>query len=403
MKKLYWSFLIIVLADFSEPCIAQSISYGEAMARMVMNAYPDSLVVKKYVTHGTERVEDKSHPATWDYEQGVLLRGFDHLWKQTHEKIYYNYMKKMIDAFVQNDGSIRTYDLTDYNIDDIAPGAIVMSLYNETKEAKYKVAAYQLREQLKWQPRTKEGGFWHKHRYPYQMWLDGLYMAEPFYTEFASTFSEPSDFDDIANQIIWMEKHVRDTKTGLLYHGWDESKKQKWANPQTGQSPEFWSRAMGWYIMAIVDVLDYFPKNHSSQKEIVAILQRLVAAITKYQNDAGVWYQVMDKATVKGNYQEASASCMFTYAIAKGVRLGYVDASYKQTALKAFNGLVKQFIETDKDGTVHLINSCSGAGLGGTPYRDGSFAYYVKETVRKDDLKGIGPFIEASIEIEQLK
>ena len=302
------------------------------------------------------------------------------------------------------DGGIRTYDIVDYNIDDVTPGRIILSLYNATKQEKYKKAAYRLYEQLIWQPRTKEGGFWHKHRYPYQMWLDGLYMAGPFYAEFAKTFNEEKYFDDIANQFIWMEKHARDTKTGLIYHGWDESKKQRWANPATGQSPEFWGRAMGWYAMALVDVLDYFPKEHVKQKEIVAIFQRLATALKKYQDQSsGVWYQIVDKAEVKGNYLEASDSCMFTYALAKGVRMGYLDKSFSTVAKNGFDGIIKNFIEKDSNGLVHLTKSVSVGGLGGTPYRDGSYEYYLSEPLRTDDLKGVGPFIEASAEIELIK
>jgi unsaturated rhamnogalacturonyl hydrolase len=378
---------------------------GERMAAMVIKMYPDSLVVKKYVTHerGGEKItEEVKAPAVWDYEQGVLLAGFEILYKQTNNAAYFNYIKKIEDRFVKADGSIRTYDLTDYNIDDVAPGRLLLLLYQETKDEKYKIAAYHIREQLQWQPRTKEGGFWHKHRYPYQMWLDGLYMGEPFYARFASMFNEKKDFDDIANQFIWMENHSRNNTNGLLYHGWDESKQQRWANPTTGQSPEFWARAIGWYAMALVDALDYFPKDHPKQKELILILQRLAKAIESTQDaTSGVWYQVIDKRGSAGNYLEASASCMFTYALAKGVRLGYLDKHYTTIAQKAYAGILKNFIETDLDGTVHLTHTCSGAGLGGTPYRDGSYEYYIKESTRKDDLKGIGPFIGASVEIEQ--
>lgn len=393
---------VIIIFCFALDCHAQKKIWGERLAETVMKTHADSIVVGKYISQSTlnEKTE-KGQPANWNYEVGVVLKGFDELWKATHNDLYFNYMKKIMDSFILDDGSIRTYDLLEYNLDQVTPGRIVLSLYQKTKQEKYKKAAYQLREQLVWQPRTKEGGFWHKHRYPYQMWLDGLYMAEPFYAEFAQIFNEPKDFDDIANQFIWIEKHTRDAKTGLLYHGWDESKKQKWANPVTGQSPEFWSRAMGWYAMALVDVLDYFPKDHPKQKEMLAIFQRLSLALRNYQDQSsGVWYQIIDKANAKGNYLEASASCMFTYALAKGIRKGYLDKGYTPVVRKAFDGLVKTFIQTDSDGTSHLMNSCSGAGLGGTPYRDGTYAYYIKEALRNDDLKGIGPFIEASIEVE---
>ena len=245
-----------------------------------------------------------------------------------------------MDQFIQADGNIRTYDLFEYNIDHVTPGQVVMALYNETKEEKYRKAAELLHEQLVWQPRTKEGGFWHKLRYPYQMWLDGLYMGGPFSAEFAAVFNETKEFDDVVDQFVWMENHVRDSKTGLLYHAWDESKQQKWADPVTGRAPGFWGRGMGWYGMALVDVLDYLPRDYPRRKELISILQRLAVAVRNYQDpSSGVWYQVLDKGTQPGNYLEASASSMFVYAFAKGTRLGYLDKSYFAAAKKGFEGM----------------------------------------------------------------
>ena len=397
--------LIALICILTTTTFAQQKTWGERMAATIMTNYPDSIVVRKYVTHGEERVEEKkpSRPASWDYEQGVVLHAFDVLGQQVKSPVYLNYARKIMDHFVKADGSIRTYDLVEYNIDDITPGRVVLALYNKTREEKYRKAAGLLREQLAWQPRNREGGFWHKHRYPYQMWLDGLYMAGPFYAEYTMQFGKPGDFDDIANQFIWVEQHTRDAKTGLLYHGWDESKKQQWANPTTGQSPEFWGRGIGWYAMALVDVLDYFPKNHPKRGAIIAILQRLAAAIQPYQDASGVWHQVVNKPNEKGNYAEASASCMLTYAVAKGVRLGYLDKRFDAMSVKGFEGILKNFIETDEQGLVHLTKTCSGAGLGGNPYRDGTYDYYIKEPLRVDDLKGVGPFIQASVEIEMLR
>ena len=240
-----------------------------------------------------------------------------------------------MDHFVQADGSIKRYKLEDYNIDNIKNGRTLLTLYKVTGQPKYYKAATLLRQQLKTHPRTKEGGFWHKKIYPYQMWLDGLYMGQPFYAEYAATFNEPEAFNDIANQFIYMENHARDAKTGLLYHGWDESKKQKWADQKTGLSPHFWGRAMGWYGMALVDVLDNFPENHPQRKELLAILGRFAEAVEKVQDKkTALWYQILDKPTGKGNYFEASASNMFVYALAKGVRLGYLPQKYEAVAQK---------------------------------------------------------------------
>ena len=353
--------------------------------------------------HESGLVYDKTKPERWNYEMGVLLTGIEQVWRRTGDGKYFNYIQKLIDNFVQEDGSVRTYELSEYNIDMLPPARACLLLYQVLGKEKYKRAAQLFRSQLTTHPRTKEGGFWHKKRYPYQMWLDGLYMGEPFYAEYSKLFNEPQNFDDIANQFIWMEKNSIDAKTGLLYHAYDEAREQPWADKATGHSPHIWDRAMGWYAIGLVDVLDYFPKNHAKRKDIEAILQRLAVAVTKYQDlQSGVWYQVMDKGAGNGNYLEASGSSMFTYALLKGVRQGILDKKYIAVAKKAFAGLQKEFISTDAQGFIHLNRVCSVAGLGGTPYRDGSFRYYVSEPIRTDDIKGAGPFIMASVEMEHL-
>jgi unsaturated rhamnogalacturonyl hydrolase len=405
MKNKFYYFFMLIISCYST-IYGQTKTYSEAIAATIMQQYPDSIVIKKFAVHmaqDNQGTDPDKRPASWEYDQAVVLKGIEQLWRQTGDKRYFDYVKKMIDLFVQEDGSIRTYDLNQFSTDFLTPGRLVLTLFQETKQEKYKKAADLLRLQITWQPRTKEGGFWHKHKYPYQMWLDGLYMADLFYAEYCQIFQTPQYLDDVANQFIWVEQHTRDAETGLLYHGWDESKLQKWANPKTGQSPEIWSRAMGWYAVALVDVLDYFPKNHPKRLGITTILQRLAVAIAKYQDaETGTWYQIPNKATTKGNYLEASGTCMFTYALAKGVRMGYLDKKYQATAEKAYAGIIKNFVDTDAKGTIHLTKTCSGAGLGGVPYRDGSFKYYVNEPLRTDDLKAIGPFIQAGIELKLL-
>ena len=273
-----------------------------------------------------------------------------------------------------------------------------MLLYRVLGKEKYKKAADLLRSQLKTHPRTKEGGFWHKKIYTYQMWLDGLYMGAPFYAEYAMLFMKDTAFDDIANQFIWMEKHARDAKTGLLYHAWDESKEQKWANKETGASPLFWARAMGWYADALVDALDYFPADHPKRQALIDILNRLVNAIEKQQDKTtGLWYDVMNYngPGKEKNYFEASASCQFTYAIAKGVRKGYLPAAKLAIAKKGYAGIVKRFIKVE-NGQTNLHGTVKVSGLGGNPYRDGSFEYYMSEPVIVNDPKGVGAFLLAS-------
>jgi unsaturated rhamnogalacturonyl hydrolase len=344
---------------------------------------------------------DPSKPAKWTYEQGVLLKGVEGVWLNTGDGRYFNYIKHVIDPLIADDGTIRTYKAEDYNIDNVLSGRNLLTLYKVTGQEKYRKAAALLREQLRTHPRTSEGGFWHKKVYPSQMWLDGLYMGEPFYAEYAATFGEREAFDDIAKQFILMERHSRDAKTGLLYHGWDESKQQAWADKTTGRSPNFWGRAMGWYAMALVDTLEQFPKDHTQRAELLAILNRLAASVEKYQDrQSGLWFQVLDKGGWKGNYVEASASCMFVYALAKGARLGYLPESYMKVAQKGWGGIRREFVEEAAGGGVNLKGTVSVAGLGGNPYRDGSYVYYLSEKVVTNDPKGVGAFLMASNEME---
>ena len=336
----------------------------------------------------------------WTYEQGVVLRGMEEAWKQTHDPRYYDYIQQTMDRYVGDDGTIQTYRPEEYQLDNILLGRMLLFLYQETKQKKYHQAADLLREQLRKQPRTSQGGFWHKQIYPSQMWLDGLYMAGPFYAEYTKIFHETSDFDDIAKQFILIERHTRDPKTGLLYHGWDESRKQRWADTATGHSPNFWGRAMGWYAMALVDTLDYFPPNHPQRGALVAILKRLAAAIAKYQDEkSGLWYQVVDRAGSKGNYFESSAAAMFVYALAKGARENYLPASYSSVAAKGYRGMLNQFIHIKPDGMVDFNWTVSVGGLGGNPYRDGSYEYYLSEKVVTNDPKGVGALLLAATEM----
>jgi unsaturated rhamnogalacturonyl hydrolase len=410
MKKL---ILISAVIIFFIQSIAAQTNYAIKLAETVMATYKDSMVVKKYASHleqdklipagQTAEQAQLSRPAVWNYEMGVILTGFEKLATFTSDKKYAEYTKNIIDHFITSAGEILTYNLEEYNFDNIPTGRQLLHLYKNTKEEKYKTAATLLYKQLAWQPRNKIGGYWHKLKYPTQMWLDGLYMAQPFAVEYAVMFNDTKKFDDIINQFVWMEKYSRDAKTGLLYHGWDESKLQKWANPKTGLSPEFWSRAMGWYMMALVDVLDHLPANYKRRSELIAILNRLSIALIKFQDTKeGVWWQVTDKANQQLNYLESSSSAMFLYALSKAVNKKYISTNFKPAITKAYNGIIKNFVRVDEAGIVHYLQAVAGAGLGGTPYRDGSYSYYVSEPKRDDDLKAIGPFIQACIEYELL-
>ncbi len=370
---------------------AQQLPWSERMANSIMTTRLDSAEIKA------------GKLTQWGYEEGLILYALSRTAEHSGDGKYFHYMQRNIDSYLNDQGEIRGYRFDDYNLDNIPSGRLLLKLYQDTGKEKYWKAAQYVHSQLESQPRTKEGGYWHKKRYPNQMWLDGLYMAEPFSAEYAIIAKEPKYFDEVANQFIWMEKNSRDEKTGLLYHAYDESREQKWANPQTGHSPHFWSRAIGWYVMGLVDVLDYLPKDHSKRGQLEAIYKRLMPVIVKYQDPkSGCWWQITDKGTEKGNYLEASASNMFVYGLAKGVRKGLLDASFLKAAQKGYQGILKEFISTDEKGLVHLDKTVSVGGLGGNPYRDGSYEYYLSEKIRLDDLKGVGPFILSSIEMETL-
>jgi unsaturated rhamnogalacturonyl hydrolase len=338
---------------------------------------------------------------TWNYELGTLLQGMDSIWLATADPRYFNYIKSSVDQLVAPDGAIPTLKPEDHELDNILLGRQLLLLYGVTRDQHYLTAATYLHEQLAQQPRNPEGGYWHKQRYPNQMWLDGLYMAEPFRAQYAVLSHHPEEFRDITQQFVLMEQHARDAKTGLLYHGWDESKQERWANKQTGDSSEFWARAMGWYMMALVDTLDDYPEKDPGRTQLLAILGREAAAVAHYQDaKTGLWYDVVDKAGKEENYFESSSSCMFVYAFAKGVRRGYLPTTYLVNAERGYKGITDHFISTAPESDFSLSGTVKASGLGGNPYRDGTYAYYIGEKVISNDPKGIGAFLLASSEIE---
>ncbi|MDD3078136.1 MAG: glycoside hydrolase family 88 protein [Paludibacter sp.] len=338
----------------------------------------------------------------WDYTQGLIAKAMMQMYLTTGDKKYFDYVKTFADYFINDDGEILTYKMSDYNIDKLNGGNFLFDLYTATKDKKYLKAIQTLREQLYTHPRVKEGAFWHKKRYEHQVWLDGLYMGTPFYTRYGAIFDQPQIFNDVTNQFYVCDKYTKDPKTGLNYHGWDESHTQKWANPMTGQSPNFWSRSIGWYVMAIVDVLDYLPVNHQDRAFLIKILNRECTVLLKYQDKkTGMWYQVTNMPKKTGNYLESSGTAMFSYAMAKGVHKGYLPEKFMKKAEKAFQGLVKFSTIQNADSTVSITKACSVAGLGGNPYRDGSYQYYISEPVRSDDPKVVGPFILAALELSK--
>jgi unsaturated rhamnogalacturonyl hydrolase len=382
MKKHIY-LLVLLLASISVTAQNTAIQFADSEMKRFPQAWQ--------LDHGSRLY--------FGYSQGLGCLAMLKVWKQINNPKYLDYVVKWADTVINDKGEIHLYKPETYNIDYINSGKVLFDVYKQTGNEKYKLAMDRLVEQLKNHPRTLEGGYWHKLIYQHQIWLDGLYMGSPFVAQYAVTFNKPELFDDVVKQFLICAKHTYDAKTGLYYHAWDESKSQKWANPATGQSPNFWGRSIGWWYMALVDVLDYIPNEHPKRQELIKIIQGLAASLEKYQDKTGLWYQVVDKGTQSGNYLEASASSMFMYGYAKAVNKGYIDARYKKVAEKAYNGLMDNLIVKNTDGTLTLTKCCAVAGLGGSPYRDGSFDYYVNERIRDNDAKATGPFIMGCLEL----
>lgn len=259
-----------------------------------------------------------------------------------------------------------------------------------------------LRSQFDGQPRNADGGFWHKKVYPNQMWLDGLYMGTPFLAEYAYRNNEPQAYQEVINQIKIVARHTYDPANGLFRHACDVSKREKWADKETGQSQHCWGRALGWYMMAIVDDLDFIPQHEPGRDTVLVILNHIAETLKKYQSPEGLWYQVMDKSGEPGNYLESSCSAMFVYSLFKAVRKGYIPSSYFAVARKGYEGILNEFIKVDDNGLVSITKACAVAGLGGKNYRMGDYDYYIHEQIRDNDPKAVGPFILASLEWEGL-
>lgn len=335
------------------------------------------------------------------YSQGVGTLAMLKVWKETGDDKYLDYVVEWADTLINDQGEIHLYKVETYNIDYINSGKVLFEVYRQTGNEKYRLAMDRLVDQMKMHPRTHEGVFWHKLIYQHQIWLDGLYMGSPFLAEYAVTFNRPDLIDDVMNQFLVTAKRTYDEATGLYYHAFDESKRQLWANKETGQSPNFWGRSIGWWFMALVDVLDYIPEDHSQRHELIDMIRGLAEVLPRYQDTSGLWYQVLDQGDREGNYLEASVSSMFMYSFAKAVNKGYIDKQYRTVAEKAYEGLMSRLIVKNEDGTLTLTQCCSVGGLGGNPYRDGSFEYYISEKIRDNDAKATGPFIMGCLELNK--
>ncbi|MEY4917432.1 MAG: hypothetical protein RL616_1345 [Verrucomicrobiota bacterium] len=350
----------------------------------------------------------ETKPPKLDYTMGLFTLSLLKLDAVAPDARYLSFTTNKVGALISPDGNVQGYKPEEFQLDSLNPMKTVLALWQITGEERYKFAAQKLVKQLATQPRTFDGGFWHKQRYTNQMWLDGIYMADPFHAECGKIFGDASAFDDVAKQIRLMDEHSYDAKTGLNYHGWDAAKIQPWANPQTGCSSNFWGRAEGWYAMALVDVLDFIPTNHPARGEIIATLQKLSVGVVKFQDaKTGLWWQVLDAGDRQGNYLEATASAMFVYALAKGVNHGYLARDLVPAIERGYTGIIQNLIKADGVNSWSLTQCCSVAGLGfanaAGRARDGSFDYYIAEPIVSNDLKGVGPFILAGIEVQKLR
>lgn len=338
----------------------------------------------------------------WDYCHGLELGAMMDVYDRYGDAKFYEYALAYADTMVNEDGTIKKYKLTDYSLDRINSGKMLFRIYEQTKDDKYKKALDLLRSQFDGQPRNADGGFWHKKVYPNQMWLDGLYMGTPFLAEYAYRNNEPQAYQEVINQIKIVARHTYDPANGLFRHACDVSKREKWADKETGQSQHCWGRALGWYMMAIVDDLDFIPQHEPGRDTVLVILNHIAETLKKYQSPEGLWYQVMDKSGDPGNYLESSCSAMFVYSLFKAVRKGYIPSSYFAVARKGYEGILNEFIKVDDNGLVSITKACAVAGLGGKNYRMGDYDYYIHEQIRNNDPKAVGPFILASLEWEGL-
>lgn len=345
-------------------------------------------------------IADKNVSPIWGFEPGIVLSGMSAVWKSTGDRRYLVYIRQAVDQWVQPDGSIKTYDGKAYSLNNILIGRELLLLYQQTHEERYRIAAETLHRQLATQPRTSSGGMWHAKATPNLMLLDDEYMLAPFYAEYAKTFHQQEDLDDLIKQVMLLE-HARNPRTGLMYHGWDESRQAAWANKDTGTSANAWARGMGWYLMALVDTLPYLDDRDDRHARLLEIFRQTSAAVARAEDeDSSLWYQLLDKPTLAGNSIESSSVLMFTYAFQKGSRLGYLSGRYHEIAEKAWLSIQKRFIKTYSTGAVTLTGTVTHIAMGAVPENDGSDAYYLKAPIVTNDPKGIGALLLAGSEME---
>lgn len=387
--------------------LSQSQQSKELSAQTALNwaeALADSELKRKTLSYQYDGWDvNRQRKPKFEYDiVGLNPMAYDALYQASGEQRYAKVLEQVSGSYIDESGDIRMYKLANYNIDSVAPGRAVLKLYQQTGQEKYKKAAALLREQLDGHPRTAEGAFWHKKIYPNQLWLDGVYMGMPFLAEYSAMFEQGHSFDEVVNEFALTRKYLRDPTSGLYYHGWDEAKQQTWANKQSGLSPMFWGRGVGWLAMALVDVLDYIPQDKTPQRQVlIDMVNELAETLVNYQDpETGTWWQIMDMPYKTGNYRESSASAMFSYFFSKALNNGYLNESYLTVAKKAYSGLISEFTLVHADGSTSMTNQCYVAGLGFG--RNGSYHYYMTEPVVNNDLKGNFAYILASIEMAKL-
>lgn len=373
----------------------------------VIEQYIDELIERSTLDVPVWNIEKAKSglKAGWNYIDGCMILALLETYNTTGEKKYLDFADAFIDHRVQEDGTIAGYSVEEYNIDNVNAGKTLFQLYDITGKEKYKKAIDLIYSQIKGQPRTEEGNFWHKKIYPNQVWLDGLYMGQPFYMEYETRFNDRKHYADIFSQFANVVKYMRDEETGLYYHGYDASKSVFWCDKETGLSKNFWLRAIGWYSMALLDTLSKTePEGFEAEYDnLKKVFKELIDSLLKYQDESGMWYQLPALGQKEPNYLETSGSAILAFSILRGVRLGFLPESYRAYGVKAFDGIRNRYMKTE-DGRLHLGGICLVAGLGpaNNTRRDGSFAYYMSEPVVEDDAKGVGPFLLAYTEIRRL-
>lgn len=373
----------------------------------VIEQYIDELIERSTLDVPAWNIEKAKSglKAGWNYIDGCMILALLETYHTTGEKKYLDFADAFIDHRVREDGSIAGYRPEEYNIDNVNAGKTLFLLYELTGREKYRRAMDVIYGQLLGQPRTEEGNFWHKKIYPHQVWLDGLYMGQPFYMEYETKFDQKKHYDDIFRQFANVVTHMRDEETGLYYHGYDASKTIFWCNRETGLSGNFWLRAIGWYAMALLDTLSKTePAGYEREYEnLKQVFRELVDSLLRFQDESGMWYQLPALKELAGNYLETSGSAILSFSILRGVRLGFLPEEYREYGIRAFEGIRNRYMKT-VDGKLHLGGICLVAGLGpaDNKRRDGSAAYYLSEPVVEDDAKGVGPFLLAYTELRRL-